>query len=80
MHRLSVFDRIKMRKNDIKHVGFDYRGRILLKTLSGHMFDEVKRRNILAHIEKVLVFLVESVKEIKKTYSWVHSKKYRDFN
>ena len=78
--RLSPNWYINHRNDIILHTGFDYRGRILKRSLSGSMYLETKRAGILNEIEKVLVFLVDSIKNIKKSYNWCLDKNYRDFN
>lgn len=71
---------INHRNDIIGHLGFDYRGNILKRSLSSAMFLEKKRKGLLGELEKILVYLVDSIKHIKKSYNWALEKDYRDFN
>lgn len=66
--------------DNIKHNGYDYRGKILKKSLSPILYLENKRKYILEKIERVVTFTVEHVKSIKKQYNFYMEKDYRDFN
>lgn len=66
--------KIRHRHDQLLHRGFNYHGNILYKTLSSAMFLEPKRELILAQYEKVLSFLVDTIKHIKKSYNWTVDK------
>lgn len=71
---------LEHRNDRILHIGYDYRGKVLKRTLSKVMFIEKKREAILNEIEKIVDFLIDSVKHIKKAYNYALEKNYRDFN
>lgn len=71
---------INHRNDLIRNKGFEYRGNILKRSLSGAMFIETKRKGLLEQLEKVLVYLVDSIKHIKKSYNYTLEKDYVDFN
>ncbi len=68
------------RKDDIKNMGFDYRGNILKKSLSAVLFSEVKRASMLKPLEYMLSYLVDSVKNIKKHSNFAIPKRWEYFN
>lgn len=71
---------LEHRNDDIGHLGYDYRNRILKRSLSGMLFLEQKRKAILENIELTVTYLVEYIKTIKKSFNYVFEKDYRDFN
>ena len=76
----SLYKITENRKNDIKHVGFDFRDQLFLRTMSNLLFREEKRAEILAFMEKVMVELIQQVKTIKTFFNYAVPKNYRDFN
>lgn len=68
------------RNNNIKHVGFNYKGRILKRTLSGVFWLENKREMILNKFDEILYNMVEHVKDIKRSMNYILDKKYNKFN
>lgn len=62
----SIFRPIYERREKRKNVGFDYRGKILKRTLSNQMFGANDLLdNYLANLEKIVYEWVEAVKQIK---------------
>ena len=49
-------------------LGFKYTGHIYEKTLSPVIFSNKRNRSILSHIEPVISYLIESVKQIRLFY------------
>lgn len=68
------------RKNDIKNIGFDFRNNVISKTISPIITNEVKRFQLLAVIEVLINYIIDSVKNIKKHNNFAIPKKWRDFN
>lgn len=66
MVRNSIFRHIYERKERRLHLGFDYKGQILKKTMSGQMFgvNETLDR-FLENIDDILYEHIEAVKQIK---------------
>lgn len=79
-YHVTFWESVKHRKDDIKHKGYSFRGNVLWKSISNIFYKENKRRDILMAIEVCIVFLIDSVKTIKKTYNYALDKNYRDFN
>lgn len=78
--RPTLKDFALSRKNDIKNIGFDYRGNILLRTLSGVITGEIKRSSLVGMLEFLFNYIIDSVKTIKKHNNFALSKRWRDFN
>ncbi|OQB39639.1 MAG: hypothetical protein BWY04_01551 [candidate division CPR1 bacterium ADurb.Bin160] len=68
------------RNTNLKHVGFNYEGKILKKSLSGMFWIESKRASILERFEKIVYQMVENVKYIKKFYNYHFDRKWNKFN
>jgi hypothetical protein len=56
---------LEHRNDNIKHNGYDYRGKILKRSLSPVLYLELKRKLILEKMETVVTFMVEHIKHIK---------------
>lgn len=76
----SLYDKSNTRKTRIKNTGFDYRGKILRRSLSPYLYGESTRASILDEIDKILTFWVEKVKTVKTFYNYTVPKDYTDFN
>jgi hypothetical protein len=76
----TFWENVVHRNDDIKHVGYDFRGNIFRKTLSNIFFNDRKRMAILLNMDDVYSYLVDHIKYIKKSAAWVFPKQYRDFN
>ncbi len=76
----SLYDITENQRNDIKHKGFNYKGRLFEKTMSPLILKEEKRAAILEKMEDVMYHLIESVKDIKLHFSYSRKKGSRDFN
>jgi len=62
------------------HTGFDYRGKVFRKSLSNVFFLDAKREALLLSFDDVIVWMIDYIKMIKKTFNWTLPKFYRDFN
>lgn len=62
----SIYRPIYERKENRKNTGFDYKGKILERTLSSQMFGAHPLLDyLLSQVEKIVYEWVESVKQIK---------------
>ncbi len=68
------------RKNQVKHVGYEYRGNVFLRTISALIPSEAKRAALLEDMETLVNYLIDSVKAIKRHSNFAMSKRWRDFN
>lgn len=76
----SVFDKAEHFRDDIKHKGFNYEGKLFERSMSNYIFREEKRVGILEKMETVMFELIERVKTIKNHVNYVVDKNYRDKN
>lgn len=68
------------RKNKLKNRGYDWRGNIFRKFVSNYLFsDDTRIVNILM-LERLLNYILDYTKMIKKSYMWIYDKSFRDFN
>jgi hypothetical protein len=78
--RPTLKDTALNRKNDIKNIGFDYRGSVLTRTVSGVITGETKRATFIRVLDFLFDYLIDSVKSIKRHSNFAIPKKWRDFN
>lgn len=61
-------------------LGYDYRKSIFTKTISSSIEDNTNNKNILDNIQKMIVFLIDAVKQIKLQYMISLDKNDRNLN
>jgi len=76
----SLYDIANSRKEKINNIGFNYKGKILRKTLSSYIFMDPRRAAILDQFESWVYFLVEKVKLIRTFYNYTVPKDYTKIN
>jgi len=76
----SFRNKLLHRNDKILHQGFDYRGKILSKSLSNVFYLDPKRQVILDYMDEALTYMIDHIKQIKKSFNWTLPKYYRDFN
>ena len=74
--RNNIFD-VMYSVNDNAYAGFDYKDKILNKTLSKVLFKDPVKSNILSYFEKGFFALVESTKQIKNYFNYTVPKNNR---
>jgi hypothetical protein len=74
--RNNIFD-VMYSINDNAYSGFDYKGKILNKTLSKVLFRDPVKSSILAYFEKGFFALVEMTKQIKNYFNYTVPKNNR---
>lgn len=76
----SLYDIANSRKEKINNLGFNYKGKILKKTLSSYIYMDPTRAGIMDQFENLFYFLVEKVKTIKTFYNYTVPKDYKKIN
>lgn len=61
-------------------LGYDYRGHIYEKTVSPEILKNQNNKNILLSVDKMMVFLIDAVKQIKLQYLISLDKNDRNVN
>ena len=61
-------------------LGYDYRGHIYEKTVSPEILKNQNNKNILLSVDKMIVFLIDAVKQIKLQYLISLDKNDRNVN
>jgi len=77
---MSYKENINHRKDELLNRGFDYHGHILEHSLSSAFYLDSTRSGILAKMESIFSYLVDSIKHIKKSYNYTHDKDFINFN
>lgn len=78
--RDSIYDATISRNEKINNLGYDYKGKILRRTVSPYLYSDPERATILDQFENWLYFLVEKVKDIKTFYNYTVPKNYKKLN
>lgn len=81
LYRDNYFEHILNRKKDLKDLGYDYsNGKLLKKLISPHFYSSKKYITFLGYLDKMLYNMLESVKRIKKTFSYSVRPESNDIN
>ena len=78
--RKSYFDEVNNRKDENHQLGFDYRDQLMKRSLSNFMFGDEKRDGILEQFNDLYVYLIDSAKNIKKTFNIAIKRNSRNIN
>ena len=70
--RASYFYTAKHFNDEFKNLGYNYRGQIFKKTTSPELWANPLQIPFYGQFEALIVFLIEQVKMIKKTFSIAH--------
>jgi hypothetical protein len=77
----SIYEYIKTSRNTYKNSGFDYENRIFEKTVSPILMAKgTKSREILLHLERVIYYLIQSVKNIKMFVNYAEPQTHKKIN
>lgn len=76
----SYREKINHSNDVLSNLGYDYHGHIFEKTLSPEMYANPNQKPTYDIIEKMIEFLIDSVKTIKLQYSIAHSKNSKNIN
>jgi hypothetical protein len=75
-----LYDIATTRHEKINNIGFNYKGKILRKTISPYIYADPERASIIDKFENWLYFLVEKVKVIKTFYNYTVPPDYKKIN
>ena len=80
LNRLSNFSVSEHRNDKDLNLGYDYRETLLDKSISSVLYGDDKRNKILKRINDLCVYMVDSVKNIKKTFIYSVPRNSRNIN
>ena len=72
--RPSYYNQLKHLNDSYANLGYDYRGKILKKMTSPELWANPLQWSFYNRLEVIIIFLIEQVKYIKKTFSIAHAK------
>ena len=78
--RPSYFEAAENRINEGQQLGFDYRDKLYERSVSPLILADKKRNSIVSKMNELMVFLVDSVKNIKKTFNYATPRNSRHIN
>lgn len=80
LNRESYFEKAERLNEYNEQLGFDYREKLMKKSISNFFYGEKKRESIIKKMEKLIVYMIDSVKEIKKTFVYSVNRNSRNIN
>lgn len=80
VNRKSYFEVAESRRDANHDLGYDYRDKVMEKSLSGILFNDEKRSSIIMKFNDLMVMMIDSVKNIKKTFVYSVSRNSRNIN
>ena len=82
IQRPSYFEAAEVRKDDGHDLGFDYteKGVVVQNTLSNYFFGDELREGMINQFGILWVYLIDSVKNIKKTFVYSVKRNSRNIN
>ena len=72
--RAPYYNQLNHLNDNIKNMGYDYRGKIYKKTTSPELWGNPLQIPFIGRLEAMMTLVLEHVKAIKKTFSIAHSK------
>lgn len=78
--RSSYLSQAKHSNDYFTNLGYDYRGNLLKNTTSPELWANPVQTPMYGRLEGLIVFILEQVKIIKKTFSIAHSKDNLNIN
>lgn len=80
LNRKSYYNAAKHKQDKLDNLGYNYTGKILKSTTSPVLWGNPMQEPIFNEFEKLLNYLIESTKSIKKTFSIAHDKNTTNIN
>lgn len=78
--RPSLYDKTQHRLDDLKNQGFKYHGNLFKRSVSPILFTDGKRSSIIEKLDLLMAYLIDYVKEIKKSYNYTIGRKDKNIN
>jgi hypothetical protein len=67
-------------QDDLKNTGYDWRNNLFNKSVSAYLLSDEKRLETLNQIQKMMVYLIDRVSQIKKAMNYTVDKNYKYLN
>lgn len=80
LSRVPYYDQGRHFNDQLKNLGYDYRGQILRKTTSPELWANPLQTSLYGRIEAMITFMLESAKSVKKHFSFAHDKDTTQIN
>lgn len=80
INRDSYFEKTERLHEYQESTGFDYREKLMEKSISNFFYGERKREGVIKNIEKLMVYMIDNVKNIKKTFVYSVNRNSRNIN
>jgi len=78
--RTSYYDYMIHLQDDLLHTGYDWRANLFQKSTSTYLLAEPKRAGIINQFQTMMVYLIDRVSMIKKSFNYTVDKNYKYLN
>jgi hypothetical protein len=75
--RESFYESMIHKQDDLKNIGFNWRPNLMIKTLSAYLLSNTNVSQMVEQYQKLMVYLVERVQDIKKSANYTVDKHYK---
>lgn len=79
-NKQSYYYNLKHNQDNYKNLGYNYAGNIFKKTLSPEVFSNPLQQSNYNQLEKLILNLINEVKQIRKQFSIAHDKNSLNIN
>jgi len=78
--RKSYYDYAEHMQDDIKNYGYDYEDQLFERSVSNYILQDKTRGEIINRFSILYAYMIDKVKDIKRSYNYAVGKKYKKFN
>jgi hypothetical protein len=78
--RTSYYEVAEHMQDDIKNYGYDYEKDLFEKSVSSYILDDTNREQIVSRFTILFSYLINRVKDIKRSMNYAMDKNYKKFN
>lgn len=78
--RTSYYHFAEHLQDDIKNYGYDYEKDLFEKSISSYILGDANRADIVAQFTILFSYIIDKVKDIKRSMNYAMDKNYKKFN
>jgi hypothetical protein len=78
--RESYYQYMTHLQDNLLNTGYDWRSNLFSKSVSTYIISDPKRNNIVGQFQKLMVYMISQVSNIKKAVNYTVNKNYKYLN
>lgn len=78
--RTSYYEYMIHLQDNLLHTGYDWRNNLFTQSTSKYLLSEPKRAGFIAQYQKLLVYVIDRISIIKKSFNYTVDKNYKYLN